>query len=124
MKQKNQPLSPHLQVYKLPLTGIISISHRMAGVFLSIGLIFVVAILFGITGGAEAFSEMQALLNWPLFKLIYWGLVYALFFHLVHGVRHLFWDAGVSFELRTMNLLAWVELGLSLLLTLVTLIYF
>lgn len=121
MKATNRPLSPHLQVYRLPLTGLISISHRIAGVFLAFGLILFVGILFGIAGGSDAFTQMQVLLNWPVFKLAYWGFVYALFFHLVHGVRHLVWDAGKGFELRTMNLLALVELALSLFLTVLVL---
>ena len=124
MKPTNRPLSPHLQVYKLPLTGLISISHRIAGVFLSMGLVLVVYVLFGIAGGTKDFTQMQALLNWPLFIVIYWGFVYALCFHLVHGIRHLVWDVGVSFELRTMNLLALAELCISLLLTVSALLFF
>lgn len=119
----NRPLSPHLQVYRLPLTGIISITHRATGVFLAMGLILVVYILFGIARGENSFTEMQAFLNWTIIKLIYWGFVYALFFHLVHGIRHLIWDTGASFELRTMDVLAVTELCISLFLTVITLLY-
>ena len=47
----NRPTSPHLQVYRLPLTGIISITHRMTGVMLSVGLIFFVYIVSAVAGG-------------------------------------------------------------------------
>lgn len=121
MATNNRPVSPHLQVYKLPLTGIISISHRMTGVLLSVGLVFFVYIVSTVSGGAESYADMQDLTaNWPA-RLIYWGFVYALFFHLCHGVRHLIWDAGKSFELETLNRYAIMELIASLVLTAVTL---
>jgi succinate dehydrogenase / fumarate reductase cytochrome b subunit len=118
----NRPTSPHLQVYKLPLTGIISITHRMTGVMLSAGLIFFVYIVYAVAGGSNTYTAMQALMSLWLVKLIYWGFIYALFFHLCHGVRHLIWDAGKSFDRDTLNRYALIELGCSLVLTLLTLI--
>ena len=118
----NRPTSPHLQVYKLPLTGIISITHRMTGVMLSAGLIFVVYILYAVAGGSNTYAAMQALMGAWLVRLIYWGFIYALFFHLCHGVRHLIWDAGKSFDRDTLNRYAIIELGASLVLTLSTLL--
>jgi succinate dehydrogenase / fumarate reductase cytochrome b subunit len=118
----DRPTSPHLQVYKLPLTGIISITHRMTGVMLSAGLIFFVYIVYAVAGGSNTYTAMQALMSLWLVKLIYWGFIYALFFHLCHGVRHLIWDAGKSFDRDTLNRYALIELGCSLVLTLITLI--
>ena len=118
----DRPTSPHLQVYKLPLTGIISITHRMTGVMLSAGLIFFVYIVYAVAGGSNTYMAMQALMSLWLVKLIYWGFIYALFFHLCHGVRHLIWDAGKSFDRDTLNRYALIELGCSLVLTLLTLI--
>jgi succinate dehydrogenase / fumarate reductase cytochrome b subunit len=119
----SRPISPHLQIYKLPLTGIISICHRTTGVLLSVGLIFFVCIVSSIADGANTYKAMQVLTDlWPV-KLIYWGFIYALFFHLCHGVRHLIWDAGNSFERDTLNRYAIIELAASLALTLVTLIF-
>lgn len=124
MAKNNRPVSPHLQVYRLPLTGIISITHRMTGVLLSVGLILFVYIISAVAGGSATYTDMQAYAGYWLVKLIYWGFIYALFFHLCHGVRHLCWDAGKSFERETLNLYALVELGVSLVLTLSTLILF
>ena len=118
----NRPTSPHLQVYKLPLTGIISISHRMTGVLLSAGLIFFVYVVYAVAGGLNTYSAMQAVMSSWQVQLIYWGFIYALFFHLCHGVRHLIWDAGKSFDRDTLNRYAIIELGASLVLTLTTLI--
>lgn len=116
----NRPTSPHLQVYKLPLTGIFSICHRMTGMMLSVGLLFFVCIVSALAGGAESYSDMQDMMGlWPV-QVIYWGFIYALFFHLCHGVRHLIWDAGKSFEVETLNQYALVELVASLALTLAT----
>ncbi len=119
----NRPTSPHLQVYRLPLTGIISITHRITGLLLSAGLIFFVYIISSVAGGATSYAAMQELTSVWLVKLIYWGFIYALFFHLCHGVRHLIWDAGKSFDRDTLNRYAMVELGCSLVLTLITLIF-
>ncbi len=119
----SRPLSPHLQVYKLPLTGIISITHRMTGVMLSFGLVLFVCILWDIAGGELTFTELQDTLDFWLFKLIYWGFVYALFFHLCHGIRHLIWDTGNTFEPETMNQYAVIELIASVALTFITLIF-
>src|SRR5664280_1185912 len=119
----NRPTSPHLQVYKLPLTGVISITHRLTGVLLSAGLIFFIYIVTAVAGGEAAYASMQALMSVWLVRLIYWGFIYALFFHLCHGVRHLIWDAGQSFDSDTLNRYALIELGISLVLTLITLIF-
>ncbi|MCK9609457.1 MAG: succinate dehydrogenase, cytochrome b556 subunit [Methylomonas sp.] len=113
----NRPLSPHLQVYRLPLTGLISITHRMTGVLLSMGLLLFVYVLLAIAAGESTYLDMQAFMSFWLFKLVYWGFVYALFFHLCHGIRHLIWDVGKTFDRATMNRYALIELGCSAILT-------
>ena len=105
------PLSPHLQIYTLPLTGIISITHRMTGVCLSIGLIAIVYFLVSLASGAADFASLQIILNGWLCKLIYWGFLFGLSFHLCHGLRHLVWDAGSGFEKSAMNVLVAIELA-------------
>ncbi|MGZ8174990.1 MULTISPECIES: succinate dehydrogenase, cytochrome b556 subunit [Methylobacter] len=116
----NRPTSPHQQVYKLPLTGILSITHRMTGVLLSAGLILFFYMISALAGGADSYVAMQAFMSLWLIKSIYWGFIYALFFHLCHGVRHLIWDAGNGFEPDTLNRYAMIELAASLALTLMT----
>jgi succinate dehydrogenase / fumarate reductase cytochrome b subunit len=120
--QHQRPLSPHLQVYKLPLTAILSITHRVTGVLLSFGLLYVVCLLSALASGPEAFASVQAVAASWWMRWLSWGFIYGLFFHLCHGVRHLIWDAGQGFERETLNRYAWIELVASVLLTLVSLV--
>ena len=122
-KINNRPTSPHLQVYRLPLTGIISITHRMTGVLLSVGLILFVYILCSVAGGLKTYNVMQTTMNFWQIQVGYWGFIYALFFHLCHGVRHLIWDSGEIFANKSLNCYAIIELFASLLLTLITFIF-
>lgn len=119
----SRPTSPHLQVYKLPLTGIISISHRITGVLLSAGLLLVVTLFYAISQGSDSYAAMQSMVNFWLVKLIYWGFIYALFFHLCHGVRHLFWDIGEGFEAHKLHKYALIELTAAFVLTITTWIF-
>ena len=116
----NRPLSPHLQVYRLPLTGIVSITHRMTGVMLSMGLVLFVCVLIAIAIGEDVFLGMQGFMSFWLFKLVYWGFIYAMFFHLCHGTRHLIWDIGKTFDRDTLDKYALYELIASASLTLIT----
>lgn len=117
MESRKRPLSPHLQVYCLPLTAVVSITHRITGVLLSAGLILFVVSLALIQCGSSSFHSMQAFIHLPLVSLAIWLMVYALFFHLCHGVRHLFWDAGEGYDKILMNYYIILELSASVILT-------
>ncbi len=120
MAANNRPLSPHLQVYRLPLTGLISITHRLTGVLLSLGLILFVYVLYAIAAGEDAYNALQLFMSFWLCQLVYWGFIYALFFHVCHGVRHLLWDVGKTFARETLNRYAVIELIASAVLVLIT----
>lgn len=120
----NRPLSPHLQIYKLPLTAVLSITHRITGVALAMGLLFFGYSLMSISLSAESYLHTQALLTHPLGKLLLWLFIYALFFHLCHGIRHLLWDLGKGFAKENMNKHALLELVTSVNLTLIAWIFF
>ena len=95
------PLSPHLQVYRLPLTAVLSIMHRMTGLVLVVGTFLLTLVLFALAAGEQSFAVAQDLLrSWPgtIALLLF---VFALYFHFCNGIRHLFWDAGYGFELDT-----------------------
>jgi succinate dehydrogenase cytochrome b subunit len=113
MATSNRPLSPHLQVYRLPLTGIISICHRMTGVILAVGVVFFVGLLLAVAGGPDSFAPLQVLLDSLLARIVLFLWSYALFFHLCHGIRHLVWDAGHGFDKETMDKFALLELAAS-----------
>jgi len=97
------PLSPHLQVYRLPMTALISISFRAAGSVLAVGAILFVLLLLAAADGPESYQIFQSHLSTWYGKLFLLGFSFALFFHLCHGIRHLFWDIGWGFELETVD---------------------
>ena len=101
MSTVDRPLSPHLQVYRLPLAAILSILHRATGVFLSSGSLLLVWWLMSVAQGEAGFNNANAVVGSILGQLILFGFTFALFFHLSNGIRHLFWDVGVGFELPT-----------------------
>ena len=101
---RNRPLSPHLQVYKLPLPAVLSILHRITGVALVVGTVLLVYWLGAIAAGPEAYATAQAILGSFIGKVLLFGWSWALFYHLSNGIRHLFWDAGYGFELPTVYL--------------------
>ncbi|WP_036250741.1 succinate dehydrogenase, cytochrome b556 subunit [Methylobacter sp. BBA5.1] len=119
-QKSNRPLSPHLQVYKLPLNAVASIAHRITGVILSIGLLLFAGSLLALASGAEAYAVMQNILQHALGTLVLWLFIFALFFHLCHGVRHLIWDAGSGFEREHMDRNIYIELIAAIILTVIS----
>ena len=123
MEQRKRPLSPHLQVYRLPLTGIVSITHRMTGVLLTAGLMLFVVSLALIQCGASSYNAMQEFIQQPLVEIAIWLMVYALFFHLCHGIRHLIWELGKSYDKLLMNYYILLELFASVALTFISFLF-
>jgi succinate dehydrogenase / fumarate reductase cytochrome b subunit len=103
MTSLNRPLSPHLQVYRLPLVAILSITHRITGVALSAGTILLAIWLGSAAYGPEAYDQVSALLGSPIGLIILFGFSAAFYYHLCNGVRHLVWDVGQGFELATVR---------------------
>jgi succinate dehydrogenase / fumarate reductase cytochrome b subunit len=98
--EDRRPLSPHLQIYRPQLTSVMSIMHRITGVALALGAIVLVWWLVAGAIGERYFEFVQGFLRSWLGLLILFGWSVALFYHLLNGVRHLFWDAGYGFELK------------------------
>lgn len=117
MATDHRPLSPHLQVYRPQLTSVLSISHRITGVLLSLGSMLIVVWLMALASGPETFERTLAVLSSTpvLLALIVWTL--ALFYHLLNGIRHLCWDAGWLLDLRGAYASGWTVVGLAVLLT-------
>jgi succinate dehydrogenase / fumarate reductase cytochrome b subunit len=99
MASQNRPLSPHLQIYKPQITSILSITHRMTGLFLAFGAFLLASWLITATYGSDAFEMAQSLLYSWFGKLVLLGLTFSLYFHLANGIRHLGWDFGKGFDL-------------------------
>ena len=118
----NRPISPHLQVYRPQLTSVLSILHRITGVALAVGTILLVYWLIAAASGPEAFAGAEALIGSWLGRILLFGWTIALYFHLSNGIRHLFWDAGFGFELKTVYASGWTAVALAVALTLVSFI--
>ena len=89
-----RPLSPHLQIYKPQLTSVMSISHRFTGVILSMLLILVPLFFFLLALGDEYFTILVIILDHFLVKLILYGAIFVISYHLLNGIRHLFLGYG------------------------------
>ncbi len=101
MARPNRPLSPHLQVYRWQWTMALSILHRITGVALGVGSLLLVYWLAAAATGPEAYTRAQGFVGSWFGMLLLFGFSLALFYHLANGIRHLFWDAGRGFELKT-----------------------
>ena len=108
MSNESRPLSPHLSVYRWPITMTLSILHRMTGVALSIGLIALVVWLESIALGASSYEYLSDWMRSGIGQLLLLGWCFSFFFHLSNGVRHLFWDAGRGFEKSQANASSWM----------------
>ena len=118
MSKSSRPLSPHLTIYRWPITMTLSILHRLTGVALSGGLVILTIWLLSLSFGAAAYDPVAALLETLIGKLLLVAFSYAFFFHFCNGIRHLFWDVGKGFEMRQVVASAWTVVAASLALTL------
>ena len=100
MANINRPTSPHLQIYRLPLTAIMSISHRATGAVLSAGLVLTVLFLTALAGGQSSWEAAHSVLSNWFVQLILFGFTLALNYHMCNGIRHLLWDIGQGFDLE------------------------
>jgi len=120
MTTRNRPLSPHLQIYKPQITSILSITHRITGVALCGGAVLLTYWLMAATYGPEAFAQAQAILGSWFGRLVLFGVVFSLWYHLANGIRHLAWDAGWGFELEKLRASGIAVIAFSVILTVAT----
>lgn len=99
--QTARPLSPHLQIWRFTLTMAGSILHRITGVAVYGGVGLIVAWFFALALGPEFYTPVAALVASPLGLLILFGFAWALIFHSLTGLRHLYWDAGRGLAYNT-----------------------
>ena len=97
---KARPRSPHLQIYKPQLSSVLSITHRVSGVGLTMGAVVFVAWLASLAGGAESYATFLSYATSPLGQIILFGFSFAFLYHLSCGIRHLLWDAGYFLEIK------------------------
>ena len=112
-----RPLSPHLQIYKRTLTMMLSIVHRITGVALYAGTLLLVWWLTAAAISDRYFDMAQAVFGSWIGQLVLFGYTWALVHHAVGGIRHLVWDTGRGFELKTVETVARLTLASSIIIT-------
>ena len=117
MATRERPLSPHLQVYRWQITMTMSILHRASGIVLTAGAFALACWLLAVAAGGDHYARVAAGLASPLGRLALFGFSLALVYHLLNGVRHLLWDAGVGFEIPEFYRSGWTVAVLTVLLT-------
>ena len=116
----NRPLSPHLQIYKWQWTMTYSILNRATGVALSAGAVLMAAWVITLAFAPDMFNALQALLATPIGVFCLVGWTWSLFYHMFQGVRHMFWDSVMGFDLTVAARTGHLVFGLSVLFTAVT----
>lgn len=117
VKPSVRPTSPHWQIYRMPLTAYLSISHRITGVGLAVGLLVLEWWVTAAALGETRYATVMGFLGSWFGQLCLLGFSFALFFHLCNGVRHLVWDAGKGFELADTERANLIVLGAAVVLT-------
>lgn len=116
-KLNERPLSPHLQIYRLPFPAILSVLHRATGILLVLGMLLLTYWLGALAAGEAAFKVASAVLGSWLGQTVLFAWTWAWCYHLANGVRHLVWDAGYGLELPSVYRSGWVAVGMAFALT-------
>ncbi|HEX4635970.1 MAG TPA: succinate dehydrogenase, cytochrome b556 subunit [Rhizomicrobium sp.] len=93
-----RPLSPHMTVYRWPVTMMASITHRVTGVGLAMGAVVLAWWLVSISNGPEGWQSFHAIADTPIGLIVLFGLTWSLIYHFLNGIRHLAWDLGYGFD--------------------------
>lgn len=93
-----RPLSPHLQIYRPTLTMMMSIAHRVTGAALYVGTLLLAWFLIAASTDASAYLTVASFMSSLAGNIVLFGFTWALFHHLLGGIRHLIWDFGYGFS--------------------------
>ncbi|WP_339643740.1 succinate dehydrogenase, cytochrome b556 subunit [Jannaschia helgolandensis] len=116
----NRPLSPHLQIYRPQMTSISSILMRISGNALIVAALMITWWFVAAAAGPDAFATADAFVTSWFGKLVFLGSIWAIWYHLLGGIRHLIWDTGRALDVATAEMMGWGMVGGSILLTLIT----
>ncbi|MFK5997878.1 MAG: succinate dehydrogenase, cytochrome b556 subunit [Rhodobacterales bacterium] len=112
-----RPLSPHLSVYRPQINMVTSIVNRITGVAMALAAVLVVWWLLAAATSASYYDFVNGILTSWIGLLVLFGSLWALWFHLLGGLRHLIMDFGVGYELKSVDFWGWAIVALSLVLT-------
>ena len=116
-KLVRRPVSPHIGIYRWPITMVASILNRATGIALSVGSLLLVWWLVAAATRPPAFARVQAFIASPVGLLLLLGWTASLFYHFFGGIRHLVWDTGRGLAKPSLNPVTWVILALTALAT-------
>ena len=119
MNDSKNPLSPHLQIYKWHISSLLSIIHRISGVINLLALILIFFWLIFLSLGENNYDSFLLILNSFFGKFILISFLWSMSFHILSGIRHLFWDFGYGFEIKTANISGIIVIIFSLVFTIV-----
>ena len=119
MNDSKNPLSPHLQIYRWHISSLLSITHRISGVVNLIALILIFFWLIILSLGESNYELFLLTINSFFGKFVLIGFTWSMSFHLLSGIRHLAWDLGYGFEIKTANVSGIIVIIFSLALTIV-----
>ncbi len=108
MPERIRPTSPHAQIYRWQIGNTLSILHRLTGVALALGLLALSYWFVSLAGGPGSYAGATRLLVSPLGLALLLGWTFSFLYHLLNGVRHLFWDAGRGFERTPRHVSGWL----------------
>ena len=110
MATRGRPLSPHLQVYRKQVQMMTSITHRITGIALAVGILGLVWGLLALAAGPERWAGFTACAGSPLGLLVLFGFSWALAYHFLNGIRHLAQDAGNGFAIPDFIRSSWISI--------------
>lgn len=109
-RPKARPLSPHLQIYKPEINMTMSIFHRLTGAALYLGTLLLAWWLVAAATGPAYYDYVQGIFGSIIGQIVLFGYTWALIHHMLGGIRHFIWDTGKGFELSTVNLMGWLTI--------------
>ena len=119
MNDSKNPVSPHLQIYRWHISSLLSIIHRISGVINLLALILIFFWLLGLSFGESNYELFLLTINSFFGKFILIGFTWSMCFHILSGIRHLAWDLGYGFEIKTANISGIIVVISSLALTII-----
>lgn len=120
MQPPHRPLSPHLQIYKPQITSVLSITHRITGIGLSVGIFFLFYWLGAIATNAEAYGNALVFFKSWFGQVILILCLFGFYYHLANGIRHLAWDMGYGFSLKMITITGWLVVSIAIIMTFIT----
>ena len=119
MNDSKNPLSPHLQIYRWQISSLLSITHRISGVINLLALILIFFWLVVLSFCESNYELLLLIINSFFGKFILIGFTWSMSFHVLSGIRHLAWDMGYGFEIKTANISGAIAIISSLVLTII-----